>query len=347
MRGFHKISVADFNSLDIDKREIYIQETVEFSLALQLSHATEVGAIGAARAAGFGDKKEADRAAVKEMRGYFNQVEFNGRVVIGEGEKDEAPMLYIGERLGTGKGRAVDIAVDPLENTNATANLGPRAISVLAGSEKGGLFHGPELYMDKLIVGNEAAGKVHLDEAPKKNLEAVAKALEREIRDLVVVILDRERNEELIAKVREAGARVKLIPDGDLMPGIATCMRGTGVHAVMGIGGGPEGVIAAAATRCLKGEMQARFWPKNKEEEKKLRKMGGDPKKIYTHKELASGKTVIFCATGVTDGQVLKGVRFFGGGARTHSLVMSTQTGKIRFVDTTHVFDRREIDFRL
>jgi len=320
---------------------------MEHSLGLQLSHATEVGAMAAARAAGFGDKKGADRAAVKAMRKFFNGVEFSGRVVIGEGERDEAPMLFIGEKLGTGKGKAVDIAVDPLENTNATASLGPRAIAVLAASERGGLFHAPDMYMEKLVVGPEAAGKVHLDATPKANLKTLAKVLERDIRDLVIVILDRDRHEELIAKVRETGARVKLIPDGDLLPGAAVCMRGTGVHAVMGIGAAPEGVMTAAALRCLKGGMQARFWPKNAEEEERLKKMGGSLKKIYSEKELASGKTIIFCATGVTNGDVLKGVRFFGGGARTHSLVMSTQTGKIRLVDTTHVFDKKEIEFRL
>ncbi len=320
---------------------------MEYSLALQLSHATELAAMAAARAAGFGDKNKADRAAVKAMRGFFKEVDFNGRVVIGEGEKDEAPMLYIGEKLGTGKGRAVDIAVDPLENTSATAKLNPRAICVLAASEKGGLFHGPEMYMDKLIVGREAAGKVYLDDPPKKNLKVIAKALEREVRDLVIVILDRERHEELISKVRETGARVKLVPAGDLTPGIAACMRGTGVHAVMGIGGAPEGVITAAAMKCLKGEIQGRYWPKNKEQRVKLKKLKMDEKKIYAQDELASGKRIIFCATGVTNGDILKGVRFFGGGARTHSLVMSTQTGKIRFMDTTHVFNKKEIDFRL
>jgi fructose-1,6-bisphosphatase II len=320
---------------------------MEHSLALQLSHATEVGAIAAARAAGLGDKKMADREAVKAMRKFFNKVEFNGQVVIGEGERDKAPMLYIGERLGTGKGKAVDIAVDPLENTNATAGLGPRAISVLAASERGGLFHAPDMYMEKLVVGSEAAGMVHLDASPKENLKAIAKSLKRGVRDLVVVVLDRSRHEELVAKIREAGARVKLVPDGDLLPGVAVCMRGSGVHAVMGIGAAPEGVMTAAALRCLKGEMQGRFWPKGAEEERRLKKMGGDPKKIYSHEELARGETIIFCATGVTDGDILKGVRFFGGGARTHSLVMSTQTGKIRLIDTTHVFDKAEIKFRL
>jgi fructose-1,6-bisphosphatase II len=320
---------------------------MEYSLALQLSHATEVGAIAAARAAGFGDKKKADGEAVKAMRQFFKGVGFNGRVVIGEGERDKAPMLYIGEKLGTGKGLAIDIAVDPLENTNATATLGPRAISVLAASERGGLFHAPDMYMEKLVVGPEAAGKVHLDAPPAKNLKAIAKSLDRDVRDLVVVVLDRERNEELVAGIRSTGARVKVVPDGDLMPGVAVSARGTGVHAVMGIGAAPEGVMTAAAIRCIKGEMQARFWPKNADEVKRLKKMGGDPKRIYKENELASGKTVIFCATGVTNGDVLQGVRFFGGGARTHSLVMSTQTGKIRFIDTTHVFDKNEIEFRL
>ena len=320
---------------------------MEYSLALELSHATEVGAMAAARAAGFGDKKMADREAVRAMRKFLNGVDFKGKVVIGEGERDKAPMLYIGEKLGTGKGNAVDIAVDPLENTNATAALGPRAISVLAASEKGGLFHAPDMYMEKLVVGPEASGKVELDAPVKKNLAAIAKALERDVRDLVVVVLDRDRHEELITDIRKVGARVKLVPDGDLLPGIAACMRGSGVHALMGIGAAPEGVMTAAALRCIKGEMQARFWPKNKEEEKRLIKMGGDPKKIYKEANLASGETIIFCATGVTDGDVLQGVKFFGGGARTHTLVMSTQTGKIRFVDTTHVFDKKVIEYRL
>ena len=319
---------------------------MENTLALQLSHATEIAAMAAARAAGFGDKKEADRQAVKAMRKFFNQVDFKGRVVIGEGERDKAPMLYIGEKLGTGKGMVVDIAVDPLENTNATAVLGPRAITVLAVSERGGLFHAPDMYMNKLVVGPEVAGKVDIDAPVKKNLTAVAKALGREIKDLVVVVLDRPRHEELITDIRKAGARVKLIPDGDLLPGIAVAMRGSGVHVVMGIGAAPEGVMTAAGLRCLKGEMQARFWPKNKDEEKRLKKMGGDPKKVYKTKELASGKDIIFCATGVTDGDLLRGVRFFGGGARTESLVMNTISDKIRFIDTTHVFDKKQIEYR-
>ncbi len=316
-------------------------------LALSLSHATEVGAIHASRMAGFGDKNEADKKAVEAMREYFNSLDFNGRIVIGEGERDEAPMLYIGEKLGSGKGKSIDIAVDPLENTNATASFGPNAIAVLAASPRGGLFHAPDMYMDKLVVPEQASGKVNLDWEPERNLKAIAKGLKRSVSDLVIVILDRERNENLIDKVRKAGARVKLIMDGDLMPGVESCMRGSGVHAVMGIGAAPETVITASAMRCLKGELQARFWPKNNEEKERLKKMGGELDKIYTQDDLASGDEVIFCATGVTQGSILKGVRFFGSGARTHTLVMSTQSKKIRFIDTTHVLDYDKIEFRL
>lgn len=320
---------------------------MEQTLALSLSHATEVGAIEAARAAGYGDKNGADQAAVSAIRDSFNRIDFSGKIVIGEGERDEAPMLYIGEKVGTGKGREVDIAIDPLENTNATATLGPRAIAVLAASEKGGLFHAPDMYMEKLIVPPRATGKVNLDDPVKTTLKTLAKVLKRDLDDLTITILDRSRNEETIAKVREAGPRVKLIMDGDLFPGVATCMRGTGVHAVMGIGAAPEGVMTAAALRCIKGEMQARFWPKNKEEEDRLKKMGGKLNKIYTQKELASGKNIIFCATGVTNGDILKGIRFFGDGARTHSLVMTNQSNKIRFIDTTHVFDRKKVEYHI
>jgi len=320
---------------------------MEKTLALILSHATEVAAISASRAAGYGDRNRADGEAVKAMREYLKNIDFNGQIVIGEGERDEAPMLYIGEKLGTGKGKAVDIAVDPLENTNATANLTPRAIAVLAAAEKGGLFHAPDMYMSKLIVGHQAADKVNIDYEPGKNVEILAKALNRHIEDLVVVILDRPRNEPWIKGVRKAGARVMLIADGDLLPGIAVAMRGSGIHAVMGIGAAPEGVVTAAGLRCLKGQIQARFWPKNKDEEKRLEKMGGSAKKIYKTEDLASGKEIIFCATGVTDGDLLKGVRYFHGGARTQSLVMTTVSGKIRFIDTTHVFDKNEIEYRI
>jgi len=324
----------------------YIYET-ESPLALQLSHVTEIGAIAAAHTAGFGDKEKADYETVKAMRDLFNRINFRGRVVIGEGERDEAPMLYIGEKLGTGKGPKIDIAIDPLENTNAAAYFGPRSVSVLAASERGGLFNAPDMYLEKLIVGAHAAGKVSLDAPVEKNLEAIAESLNRNVSDLVIVVLDRDRNQELISKIRKAGARVKLIPDGDLIPGVAVCMGGSGIHAVMGIGAAPEGVISAAGIRCLRGSMQARFWIRDEAEKNRLIKMGGIPKKIYTQDELASGKTVIFCATAVTDGDLLHGVRFFGGGARTSSLVMSTQSGKIRFIDTTHIYNRNKLEFRL
>jgi len=320
---------------------------MEQTLALELSHAIELGAIAAARAAGYGDKERADDAAVIAIRTHLNTVEFDGKIVIGEGERDEAPMLYIGEKVGTGEGKEIDIAVDPLENTNATATLGPRALTVLTASERGGLFHAPDMYMEKLIVPPEAAGKVHLDDPVKTTLKTLAKVLDRDIDDLTITILDRDRHEELIAHVRETGARVNLIPDGDLIPGVAACMRGTAIHAVMGIGAAPEGVMTAAALRCIKGEMQARFWPKNKEEETRLVKMGGKLKKIYTQNELAGGKHIVFCATGVTSGELLNGVRFFGDGARTHSLVMTNQLNKIRFIDTTHVFNKETMEYRM
>jgi fructose-1,6-bisphosphatase II len=320
------------------------------SLAKQLSYATELGAMAAARAAGFGDKIMADKEAVKAMRAYLNGTNINGVIVIGEGERDKAPMLYIGEEVGTGKGPDVDIAVDPLENTNATAIFGPRAISVLAVSERGGLFNAPDMYMDKLVVGKRARGKVSINASTKENLIALASALKRDINDLVIVVLKRERNEKLIREIRMVGARVRLIPDGDLMPGVAACMRGSGVHALMGIGAAPEGVMTAAAVKCLSGEMQARFWPVSDEEESRLIGMGGNSEKIYSHKDLASGKTIIFTATGVTDGDLLKGVKFFGGGARTQSLVISMQQdGLLRrdFLDTTHGFGEEEIELRM
>lgn len=317
------------------------------SLAFSLSHVTEMGAMAAARAAGYGDKNGADHAAVKAMRSALNNLEFNGRIVIGEGERDQAPMLYIGEQVGSGQGRAIDIAVDPLENTNATATLGPRAISVLAAAEQGGLFHAPDMYMEKLVVPPEAADRVNLDDPIPTTLKTLAKVLDREVADLVIVILDRKRHTDLVAQVRTAGARVKLVPDGDLLPGIAACMRGTNIHAVMGIGAAPEGVMTAAAMRCLGGSMQARFWPKNQAEEKRLVKMGGQLKKIYTHQDLASGQELVFCATGVTTGELLNGVRFFGGGARTHTLLITNQSGKIRFVDTTQTLGQQSMRFRV
>ncbi len=317
------------------------------TLPLQLAQVTMKGAIAAARSAGFGDKHLADQAATDALRQSLDEIDTEVRVVIGEGERDEAPMLYIGEVIGKGKKRKIDLAVDPLENTNATATLGPRAISVLAASEHGGLFHAPDMYMNKLIVGPEAADVVDLDYPAEKNLVNLAKALDRQVSDLVIVVLNRPRHEELIKEIRAAGARVKLIPDGDLLPGIAAVMRGTGIHAVMGIGAAPEGVITAAAIKCLKGKMQARFWPKNEAEKQRLIKMGGDPDKVYTQDELAPGKKLIFAATGVTKGDILEGVRFFGHGARTHTLLIDNMTNQVNFIDTIHVFDKQLMEYRL
>jgi len=339
----------------MEKRRIPINEQASklellHSICKQFSHATELGAIAAARTAGFGDKMLADEKAVQAIRDYLNGTNINGLIVIGEGERDKAPMLHIGEKIGTGEGPEVDIAVDPLENTNAAAVFGPRAISVMAVSERGGLFHAPDMYMDKLVVGKMARGKVDIDAPTKETLAVIASTLDRMVDDLVIVVLDRERNGELIDEIRSAGARVRLITDGDLMAGVASCMRGSGVHALMGIGAAPEGVMTAAAVKCLSGCMQARFWPVNDEERKRLKQMGGNLDKVYTHNELASGATIIFSATGVTDGDLLKGVKFFGGGARTHSLVISIQQdGLLRrdFIDSTHGFGEEEFELRI
>jgi fructose-1,6-bisphosphatase II len=276
----------------------------------------------------------------------MDEIDFAGRIVIGEGERDEAPMLYIGERVGrTGAERAdvpaVDIAVDPLEGTNLVAHGQAGAITVLAASEAGGLTHAPDTYLEKLCVGPGAAGKVDIRESPSENLGRIAEALGRRINDITVVILERPRHEALIAEVRSAGARIQLIGDGDLSAAISCAVSGTGVHAVMGIGGAPEGVITAAALRCLGGEIQARFRYRNPEERERGAGMGhGDEDRVYHTEDLAPGEELVFAATGVTAGDLLEGVRFFGGGARTHSLVMAYQTKQVRFVDTVHMFDR-------
>jgi fructose-1,6-bisphosphatase II len=294
---------------------------------------------------GRGERNEADRAAVEAMRRTMEEIEMAGTIVIGEGERDEAPMLYIGEKVGR-KGTdndvpEIDIAVDPLEGTNLVAHGQGNAITVLAASEKAGLTHAPDTYMEKLCVGPIVAGKVDIRLSPTENVHRIASALGRGINDITVIILDRPRHETLIAEVRQAGARIKLISDGDLSAAIACAVMGTGVHAVMGIGGAPEGVLTAAALRCLGGEIQARFRYRNDDERARGAAMGhGDEDRVYMTEELASGDNLVFAATGVTDGDLLKGVRFFGGGARTHSLVMAYRTKQVRFVDTVHMFDR-------
>jgi fructose-1,6-bisphosphatase II len=304
---------------------------------------TEAAAIESARFMGRGARDEADAAATEAMRATMDEIEFAGRIVIGEGERDEAPMLYIGEQVGMAGEAApsIDIAVDPLEGTNLVATGSAKAITVLAASERGGLVHAPDTYLEKLCVGPVAAGKVDINQPPAENVRAIAEALGRRVQDITVIILDRPRHADLIAEVRSTGARIKLISDGDLSAAISCAVAGTGVHAVMGIGGAPEGVITAAAMRCLGGEIQARFRYRNDDERARGARMGhGDENRIYRTEDLASGDNLVFAATGVTPGDLLEGVRFFGGGARTHSLVMAYETKTVRFIDTVHMFDR-------
>ncbi len=311
---------------------------IERELALEIVRVTEQAALAAGRWTGKGDKHMVDEVATEAMRQVLNELPISGTVVIGEGEMDEAPMLYIGEKLGLG-GPEVDIAVDPVEGTNIAAKGLPNAVTVIAISEKGGLFHAPDMYMEKLIVPPPAAGKVGLDWPVEANLKAIALALNRDVEDLVVVVLDRPRHEKLIREIRAAGARVKLIGDGDVIAALAAALRGTGVHAVMGIGGAPEGVLAAAALKALGGEIQARFYPEDEEEKTRLESMGASAEKIYKTEDLAPGQEIVFAATGITDGDILRGIRYFGGGARTHSLAMGYATRVVRFIDSIHLFD--------
>jgi fructose-1,6-bisphosphatase II len=306
--------------------------------------ATEAGAIAAARLMGRGDREGADQAAVTAMRKAMDEAELSGTIVIGEGERDKAPMLYIGERVGNPEAAmSVDIAVDPLEGTNLVATGSANATAVLAAAEPGGLMHAPDTYLEKLIVGPLAAGHVSINDPVDVTLTTIAEKLGRKVWDITVVILERPRHEKLIADVRATGARIKLISDGDLTAAISVAVSGTGVHAVMGIGGAPEGVLSAAALKCLGGEIQARFKWRSNEERERARGMGvdvDDTERVYTTDDLASGSNVVFCATGVTDGELLRGVRFFGGGARTHSLMLSYSTGVVRFIDTVHMWDQ-------
>jgi fructose-1,6-bisphosphatase II len=316
---------------------------LETLLALEMVRVTEAAAIASARFMGRGDHMGADRAATEAMRATMDDVEMCGTIVIGEGERDEAPMLWIGEPVGIRREEMpdVDIAVDPLEGTNLVAHGQANAITVLAAADKGGLVHAPDTYLEKLCVGPVVAGHVDIRATPTENVRAIAAALGRRVSDITVVILERPRHDALIEEVRTAGARIKLISDGDLSAAISCAVSGTGVHAVMGIGGAPEGVITAAALRCLGGEIQARFRFRNDEERERAARMGHtDEDRVYTTTDLAPGETLVFSATGVTEGDLLQGVRFFGGGARTHSLVMAYQTKQVRFVDTVHMFDR-------
>ena len=315
---------------------------MEKKLTLDILNVTEAAAIAAARLMGKGDKKDADRAAVNAMRRALNDIPIHGRVVIGEGERDEAPMLFIGEEVGCGGDYEVDIAVDPLEGTNLCATGSPNALAVMAVSEKDGLLYCPDTYMEKLVVRPVAKGMVDIRASVRENLEGIARAMGRDVDDLVVVILDRPRHDQLIKEVRAAGARIKLISDGDITPAIAAIVEGTGIHALMGTGGAPEGVLSAAAVKSLGGEMQARMRWRNEDEKKRAKEMGMNlsEDKVYTTDDLVPGDNIIFVATGVTKGDILNGVSFFGGGARTHSLILSSKTRQIRFVDTVHVLDK-------
>jgi len=331
----------------------------ERELSLDFLRVCEAAAIAAARTMGQGDRKYSDQVAVEAMREVMDTVPMRGRIVIGEGERDEAPMLYIDEEVG---GRSaseevrasfpeVDIAVDPLEGTNLCALGANNAIAVLAAAERGGLLNAPDIYMDKIVVGPSCRGSVNIEAPVKENLKNIARRLGRDIEDLTVITLERSRHKKLINDVRAAGARIRLISDGDLSAGISAAVAGTNIHALMGIGGAPEGVITAAAMKCLNGEIQAKLVfdperlgvdkdkvPAQEEVLARLKEMGiTDPDKVYDTDDLAPGKKIIFAATGVTDGALLRGVRFFGSGKRTHSLVMTTESHHIRFVDTVHV----------
>ncbi len=315
------------------------------NLALEMCRVTEAAALASAREMGRGDRQHADQVAVEAMRRAFDRINVRGTVVIGEGERDEAPMLYIGEQVGGGwaandaKSPRVDIAVDPLEGTNLCATGAPDAIAVIALADDGKFLNAPDTYMEKIAVGPEARGVIDLRESWTWNLEQIAKAKKRSVADLTAVILDRDRHTDLIAEVRAAGARIRLIGDGDVSAAIATCREDrTGIDVLFGTGGAPEGVIAAAALRCVQGDMLGRLKWRSPEERERGRKMGiEEDDKIYTLEELAQGN-VMFAATGVTSGQFLRGVNFFGGGASTQSVVMRSKSGTVRFIDTTHAF---------
>jgi len=320
-----------------------------FDLSLELLRVVEGAAIASARTMGMGDANFADQAAVESMRRCLDTLAIEGTIVIGEGERDQAPMLFIGEQVGAGSsnGMTVDIAVDPLEGTNLCSTGGAGAITVLAASERGGLLHAPDCYMEKIIVGPAAKGAVELDAPVKQNLKAIARRLQRGVDDLVVVVLDRPRHQKLIADIREAGARIRLISDGDLSAGIAACVAGTGVHAVMGSGGAPEGVLTAAALRCLNGEILGRLVVKDEAQKERMHAMGiEDVNRIYNTPELAPGKHIVFAASGVTDGNLLQGVRFTGDGVHTQSVVMNCNPARVRFVDTTHLENKPDVKVR-
>jgi fructose-1,6-bisphosphatase II len=331
---------------------------MDSDLSLEFLRVVEEAAIACAHTMGQGDRHGSDQVAVEAMRRVMDTVPIDGTIVIGEGERDEAPMLYIGEKVGMIHAKdiagrrpvrftEVDIAVDPLEGTNLCATGAPNAIAVLAASERGGLLHAPDLYMEKLVVGPSSKNDVSLDAPVSDNLKAIARCLGRRVEDLVVIVLDRPRHEKLIQDIRDTGARIRLIGDGDLSAGIAAAVDGSGVHAVMGTGGAPEGVLTAAAMRCLNGEIFARLVVSKPEHEERCRAMGiTDFGRVYRSKDLAPGKSIIFAATGVTDGTLMRGVRFFGDGTRTSSVIMQNDPHRIRFIDSIHVDGTTDVRIR-
>lgn len=315
---------------------------MERSLSMELVRVTEAAALASARWMGRGLKNEADDAATSAMRDVFDTIPMKGTVVIGEGEMDEAPMLYIGEKLGTGYGPRVDVAVDPLEGTNIVATGGWNALAVLAVADHGNLLHAPDMYMEKIAVGPEAVGKIDINASVYDNLMAVAKAKNKNIEDVVATILNRPRHEKIIQEIREAGARIKLITDGDVAGAINTAFDHTGVDILFGSGGAPEGVIAAVALKCLGGEIQGKLLPQTEEELIRCKEMGiEDVNRVLRMEDLVKGDDAIFAATGVTDGELLRGVQFNGASGTTHSLVMRAKSGTVRFIDGRHSLNKK------
>jgi fructose-1,6-bisphosphatase II len=314
---------------------------VDRELALEIVRVTEAAALASAQWMGRGKKNEADGAATKAMRTMFDSINMDGIVVIGEGELDEAPMLYIGEKLGTGNGPQVDIAVDPLEGTNILAKGHPNAMAIIAVADKGTLLHAPDMYMEKIAVGKNAAGKISLDDPIEKTIDIVAEANNKRVRDLTIIIQERPRHDELVERIRAKGARVKFFGDGDVAAAIATALPQTGVDLFIGTGGAPEGVISAAALKSLGGDMQARLVPMNEEEELRCRQMGlENPHQLLRLDDLVKGDDAIFAATGVTSGELLEGVTFLGGDvAETHSIIMRSKTKTVRYIKAHHHLD--------
>lgn len=321
---------------------------MERELALEFVRVTEAAALAAAPWMGKGDKEAADQAAVDAMRATFETVNIKGTVVIGEGEKDEAPMLYIGEEIGGGESPELDIAVDPVEGTTLVAKGLPNSLAVVAAAKKGNLLNAPDMYMKKIAVGPEAKGAIDIEASPTENLKSIAEVKEQEVSDLTVILLDRPRHEEIIEEIREAGARIKMITDGDVAGGIATALPHTSIDMLIGIGGAPEGVLAAAALKCLGGEMQAQLHSRNDDETQRAIEMSGidDINKIFTTDDLAKGEDVMFSVTGITNGELLRGVQYSGQKAETHSIVMRSKTGTVRTVKAEHKIKQKPSYFR-